>query len=69
MVFPTNVGVFLFEAMICQGVLGFPHASEGGSMSVRAYYPLSLELATAYAMCDDIAWGNPLDYLFIDEAS
>lgn len=35
----------------------------------QPYSIFQLVGATAYALCDDEAWSNPLDYLFIDEAS
>lgn len=35
----------------------------------QPYHSFDLIGATAYALCDDEAWKNPLDYLFIDEAS
>lgn len=35
----------------------------------QPYVSFDLVGATAYALCDDEAWDNPLDYLFIDEAS
>ena len=35
----------------------------------QPYQSFDLVGATAYALCDDIAWENPLDYLFVDEAS
>lgn len=35
----------------------------------QSYHSFDLIGATAYALCDDEAWNNPLDYLFIDEAS
>lgn len=35
----------------------------------QPYSTFHLVGATAYALCDDEAWSNPLDYLFIDEAS
>lgn len=35
----------------------------------QPYASFDLIGATAYALCDDEAWNNPLDYLFIDEAS
>lgn len=35
----------------------------------QPYKTFQLVGATAYALCDDEAWNNPLDYLFIDEAS
>jgi uncharacterized protein len=50
----------------------FPNLTYRPSFSftkTQPYEYFDLVGATAYALCDDVAWKRPLDYLFIDEAS